>query len=59
MTQPSIAEEPRQHGESARRQSLVDERLLPIESLDGRATRQRVFARRSIDDLGIQLTDRT
>ena len=58
MVQLSIAEEPRQHSESARGQRLVDEGLLPIESFDGRATRQRVFAGCSIDDLGIQLTDR-
>ena len=59
MVQISIAEEPRQHSESARGKGLVDEGLLPIESFDGRATRQGVFAGRSIDDLGIQLTDGT
>ena len=58
MIQLSISEEPRQHSESARGQGLIYEGLLSIESFDGRATRQRVFTGRSIDDLGIQLTDR-
>jgi hypothetical protein len=57
MIQLSIPEEPRQHSQCARRQRLVDEGLLPIESFNCRATWQRVFAGRGIDDLGIQLTD--
>ena len=50
----SVAEEPRQHCQRARRQSLVDERFLAIQRLDGRATGQRVFASLGVDDLGIQ-----
>jgi hypothetical protein len=50
----SVAEEPRQHGQRARRQSLVDERLLAVQRLDGRATGQRVFTSLGVDDLGIQ-----
>jgi len=57
IVQLSIAEEPRQHSQCARRQGLVDEWLLSIESFDRRAARQSVFARRRINDLGIQLTD--
>jgi hypothetical protein len=57
MVQLSIAEETRQHSECARGKCLVDEGLLPIESFDRRATRQRIFAGRNIDDFGIQLTD--
>lgn len=35
MVQLSIAEEPRQHGEGARGERLVDERFLPFGSFDG------------------------
>ena len=58
MVQLSIAEEPRQHGQCARCQGLVDEGLLPIEGFDGRTARQGVFTGRRVNDLGIQLTDR-
>src|SRR5580698_3350556 len=57
VVQLSIAKEPRQHGQCARRQGLVDEGLLPIESFDGGAARQRVLTGYRVDDLGIQLTD--
>ena len=49
MIQLSVSEEPRQHSESARGEGLVDEGLLPIESFDCRAARQRVFAGLSIE----------
>ena len=59
MIQLSIAEEPRQHSKSARGERLVDEGLLAIQCcLDRRAAWQRVFTGRSVDDFGIQLTDR-
>ena len=54
----SVAKEPCEHGQCARRQSLVDERLLAVQCLDGGTTGQRVFTSFSVDDLWIQLTDR-
>src|SRR5438067_8531131 len=57
MVQLSIPEEPRQHGESARGECLIDEGLLPIECFDRIAVRQRVLTGCRVDDPGIQLTD--
>ncbi len=54
----SIAKESRQHGQSGRCQSLVDEGFLTIQRLDGRTTGQRIFTRFSVDDLGVEFTDR-
>jgi hypothetical protein len=51
----SVAEETGQHGQRVRRQSLVDERLLAVQRLDGGTTGQRVFTSLSVDDFGIQL----
>ena len=52
---PSISEETGQHGQRARRQSLVDERLLAVQRLNCGTTGQRVFTSLGVDDLGIQL----
>ena len=57
MAQPAVTEESRQHGQCARRERLVDERLLPFERLDGGTTRQRVFAGRRAGNLRIELTN--
>jgi hypothetical protein len=51
----SVTEEPRQHGKCTHCQSLVDERLLAVKSLDGGTTGQRVFTSFGVDDFGIQL----
>jgi hypothetical protein len=50
----SIPEQPRQHGERARRESLIDEWLLQFECFDGGAAWEWVFARIGIDNLGKQ-----
>ena len=55
MTQPAVPEKLCQHRQSTGCESLIDERFLPIESLNCRAAWQRVFSGTGIDDLGIQL----
>src|SRR5579863_5698388 len=59
MDEPAVPEESRQHGQGARRERLVDERLLPFERLDRGTTRQWVFAGYGIGNLRIELGDRT
>ena len=51
ISQPAVPKQLRQHGQRTRSQRLVDERLLPIQGFNGRATRQRVFARLCVNDL--------
>ena len=55
MAEPAVAEESRQHGQGARRESLIDERLLPFERLDGGATGQGVFAGCRIGNLRVRV----
>jgi hypothetical protein len=57
MDEPAVTEKSRQHSQCARRESLVDERLLPFERLDRGTTGQRVFAGCGIRNLRIELTD--
>lgn len=57
MAEPAVAEEPRQHGQGARRESLIDERLLSFERLDRGTTGQGVFAGIRIGNLRVKLTD--
>jgi hypothetical protein len=59
MAKSAVTEESCQHGQGARRESLIDERLLAFESLDRRTTRQRIFADRFIGNLRIELGDRS
>ena len=51
MGEPSVAKESRQHGKRARREGLVDEWFLPVESLDRRATGQRLSITRPAQSL--------
>ena len=55
MTQSAVPEKLRQHRQSTGCESLIDERLLAIESLNCGAAWQRVFSGTGIDNLGIQL----
>ena len=57
MAKPAVPEKPRQHGQSARGESLIDKRLLTFERFDCRATGQRVFADGRIGDLRIEFAD--
>jgi len=59
MDEPAVPEESRQHGQSARRERLIDEGLLPFERLDRGTTGQQIFARRCISNLRIELADRS
>ena len=58
MGELPIAEELRQHGQRTGSKSLVDERLLPVESFDRRTAWQGVLAGFGVYDLGIKLADR-
>ena len=53
-----VTEELSQHGECAHSECLIDVWFLAIESLNGRATRQRIFAGALIANLGEQFADR-
>lgn len=59
MAESAVPEESRQHGQSARRECLVDERLLPLQRLDGGTTGQRIFASRGIGNFRVELADRS
>ena len=58
MGELPIAEELRQHGQRTGSKSLVDERLLPVESFDRRTAWQGVLAGFGVYDLGVKLADR-
>jgi hypothetical protein len=53
MAELSVSKQPRQHGESARRQGLVDKGFLTLERFDCGAAWQIVFAICSINDLRV------
>lgn len=55
----AIPEEPRQHCQGARRESLIDEWFLPFESLDCRTAGQRVFTGCRVGNLRIEFRDRS
>ena len=57
--QLTVAKELGQHGKSARSESLIDERLLPVQGLNRRAARQRIFAGIRVGDLRVEFTDRS
>jgi hypothetical protein len=57
MAKSAVPEEPRQHGQGARRESLIDEWFLPFECLDRGTTGQRVFAGRRIGNLRKEFAD--
>src|SRR5579863_6334366 len=57
VDEPAVTEKSRQHGQCTRRESLVDEGLLPFERLDGGTTGQGIFAGCGIGNLRIKLTD--
>ena len=54
MGERAVAKEPRQHGECARREHLIDEWLLPFERLRRAATGQRILACFRIRNLRIE-----
>ena len=53
MGQPSVSKELGEHGQRARGKRLVDEWLLPVQSLKSGTAGQRVFARVGIDDFRV------
>jgi hypothetical protein len=54
----AVSEEPCQHGQSARRAFLIDERLLAFDRLDRGSAWQGVFPRSRVSILPIELADR-
>ena len=58
MGQLSVSKELGEHGQRARGKRLVDEWLLPVESLKSGTAGQRVFAGVGIDDFRVQFADR-
>src|SRR5271170_1737451 len=58
MGQLAVSKELRQHGQRARSKGLVDERLLPVQSLKSGTAGQRVFTGVVIDDFRVQFADR-
>src|SRR5215472_1021884 len=58
MAKPAVPEKPRQHGQSARGESLIDIRLLSLERLDSGTTGQGFFASGRVGNFRIKLGDR-
>ena len=59
IAKPSIPEESCQHGQGARCESLIDERLLSFERFDRGATWHRILAGSQIGNLRIEFADRS